>query len=137
MWSHYAYGHQGICLQFLGTKTIPFFGKAQPVEYSREYPKVNLFGDSPESQVKSFLLTKAANWRYEEEWRIIDYENGPGEKGFPEELLVGVILGARIPTEDKDYVLHLIKCRRFPVKIYQASVNVGTYSLNIELLSDK
>ncbi len=96
-----------------------------------EYHKVDLLRDSKEHHIKSFLLTKAADWCYEEEWRIFD-TNGPGERFFPEELLVGVILGALMSAEDKKYVVNLIGKRNFAVKIYQASVSKGSFSLDIE-----
>jgi len=130
LWSHYAAGHSGICLEFLATETTPFFGRAQQVDYQVEYPRVYLH-DDPEWHIKSFLLTKANAWTYEEEWRIID-TNSPGERVFSEELLVGVILGARIASEDRDYVLNLVEHRKSPIKIYQASVNKGSYSITID-----
>ncbi len=131
LWSHYAAGHSGLCLKFLATDSTLFFGRARRVEYLPEYPKVDLLRDSKEHRRKSFLLTKAADWCYEKEWRIFD-TNGPGERLFPEELLVGVILGALMSPEDKKYVVSLIGKRNFPVKIYQASVSKGSFSLDIE-----
>lgn len=132
LWSHYGAGHSGLCLQFLATEHTTFFVRAQPVQYSTEYPIVFL-PDSPQKQVESFLLTKACDWKYEKEWRIIEHDNGPGKQVFPEELLVGVILGAWMSPEDKDYVVNLVGMRKSPVKIYQASVSKGSYSLDIKL----
>jgi hypothetical protein len=132
LWSHYATGHSGLCLQFLATTHTPFFGRAQPVQYSTGYPIV-LPLDSPQKQVESFLLTKAYDWKYEEEWRVIEHDHGPGKQVFPEELLVGVILGARMSPEDRDYVVNLAGRRKSPVQIYQASVSKGSYSLDINL----
>jgi hypothetical protein len=130
LWSHYSAGHSGLCLKFLATDSTPLFGEAQPVQYSPEYPNV-LLQDPPEKQVESFLLTKALDWEYEKEWRIIDTDSS-GEKVFPEELLVGVILGSCMLAEEKDYIVNLVRQRKYPVKIYQASVNKGSFSLNID-----
>jgi hypothetical protein len=130
LWSHYAAGHSGICLQFLAMENTPFFNRAQRVDYLIDYPQVHLH-DDPLWHIKSFLLTKANDWNYEQEWRIIDTD-GPGEKVFSEELLVGVILGARIASEDRDYILNLVERRKAPIKIYQASINKGSYSLTID-----
>jgi len=131
LWSHYAAGHTGLCLKFLATADTPFFGRAQPVQYSVAYPEVELLRDSPDRHIDAFLLTKAIDWKYEEEWRIIDHDSGPGEKVFPEGLLVGVILGARMPTEDKEVVVKRLGARKDPVQIYQASVSRASFGLEI------
>jgi hypothetical protein len=78
-------------------------------------------------------LTKAIEWEYEEEWRIIDYDNGPGEKVFPDELLVGVILGVRMPSATREYIVNLLKQRRSPVKIYEGTLSKSSYSLEIKV----
>jgi Protein of unknown function (DUF2971) len=131
LWSHYAASHSGICLKFLGTDSTPFFGRAQRVEYSPEYPKADLLRDTKEHHIKSFLLTKAIAWNYEEEWRIINTK-GSGESFFPANLLVGVILGALMPYDDKEYVVNLLKRRKYSVEIYEASINKGSYSLDFK-----
>ena len=87
LWSHYAAGHTGLCLKFLTSNNTPFFGLAQKVEYMPNYPEVDLLNSSPVEQFQAFLLTKAIDWKYEEEWRIIDHDTGPGDKVFSEELL--------------------------------------------------
>jgi hypothetical protein len=132
LWSHYAASHSGICLQFLAEDNTLFFGRAQKVQYLTEYPRVHLH-DDPELHVKSFLLSKAYDWSYEQEWRIID-ENGPGEKKFPEDLLIGVILGVHMSTKDKNFIINLLRKRKHQVRIYQAIISKGSFSLEIKAL---
>jgi len=131
LWSHYSAGHTGLCLQFRGQSDAPFFGRAQPVVYSTGYPQVDPVLDSRDRLVEALLLTKARDWVYEEEWRIIDHQTGPGLKTFPEELLVGVILGARMTADDRRYVADLLKKRHHPVQLYEAVVGDGTFALKI------
>lgn len=131
LWAHYAAGHTGLCLQFRGTRDTPFFGKAQPVAYSAAYPQVDPVVDSPDRLVDALLLTKASDWAHEDEWRIIDHQAGPGLKVFPEELLVGVILGATMVPDDRRYVAGLIEKRRHRVPLYEAVVGEGTFALRI------
>ena len=40
MWSHYASGHTGVCLQFEYAPGREFFGLALPVSYADEFPDV-------------------------------------------------------------------------------------------------
>jgi hypothetical protein len=131
LWSHYASGHMGLCLRFLGSRNTPFFGHALPIKYSSVFPEVGLLTSTKWEQVEALLFTKASDWSYEEEWRIIDHTKGPGEKRFPQELLTGVILGARMPQEDRDTVLEWLKGRKSPVDVYEAVVSDKSFSLDI------
>lgn len=131
LWAHYAAGHSGLCLQFRATSDAPFFGRAQPVAYSTAYPQVDPVLDSPDHLVEALILTKASAWAYEEEWRIIDHQTCPGLKTFPAELLVGVILGATMRPDDRQYVAGLLEKRLQPVRLYEAVVGEGTFALTI------
>lgn len=132
LWSHYAAGHTGICLKFVATDYTPFFGLAQPVDYIPDCPEIDLLSHTPDQQIQAFLLTKAIDWKYEEEWRIIDHDEGAGNKVFPEELLVGVTFGARMDPEDKEAIAEWVSGRKTPVQLSQASLGSGSFSLEIE-----
>ena len=132
LWSHYAAGHTGLCLKFLATSNTDFFGYSQPVEYSSNYPEIDLLNSSAGEQVQAFLLTKAIDWKYEQEWRIINHEKGPGDKKFPQEMLLEVIFGARMEPKDKNVVVEWVKGRKAPVKLFQASLADRSFSLVIE-----
>jgi hypothetical protein len=131
LWSLYAAGHTGLCLKFMATDDTPFFGCAQPVNYTSKRPVVDL-SDPPEHQVQAFLLTKSTEWKYQEEWRIICPSGGPGNKVFPEELLIGVIFGAEMEAADMEDVIEWVKGRKNVVELYQASLSSDSYSLRIE-----
>jgi hypothetical protein len=130
LWSHYAAGHNGVCFKFIATRHTPFFGSALPVSYTQTYPSIDLLSSSDE-QIDAFLLTKAKDWCYEREWRIIDPYRGAGENIFPSELLVGIILGARMSKEDKLTVAEWVKESSSPVDTFQANLSKGKFSLEI------
>jgi hypothetical protein len=71
MWSHYADKHQGICLEF--SSDNPLIRLARPVHYRKEYPEWTPQSYGPESEANALdlVLTKAMDWCYEREWRII------------------------------------------------------------------
>jgi hypothetical protein len=131
MWSHYADSHRGICLRFRAFSTTPFFGKAQRVIYQSARPKLNVVLDSHETQSEKALLTKADFWSYEEEWRIVEYEPGPGIHQFPPELLDGIILGAKISPTDRQKVLGWAAMRGNSFEILQAQFSDSEFRLNI------
>ncbi|MGH8009150.1 MAG: DUF2971 domain-containing protein, partial [Candidatus Binatia bacterium] len=103
MWSHYGHEHQGYCLEFEATDHTVVFGEAQPVLYSDDYPVVDFFNTPKEKQVDLIFLTKYIGWAYEQEWRIVDFQKGPGLREYPPELLKRVIFGLR--TSDRDRAL--------------------------------
>ena len=71
MWSHYAQNHTGICLGFKCRNDV--FCSALRVEYSETFALIDLADDSTEMLLLPFLA-KSADWRYEEEYRLIAQE---------------------------------------------------------------
>jgi hypothetical protein len=131
LWSHYAAGHTGLCLKFAATNHTPFFGCAQPVIYSDAYPNLSIVSSAAEN-VDAFLLTKACDWRYEQEYRIIDFTNGAGNRRFASELCVAVIFGARMAQADKEEVIEWTKSRKSCIELFEASIVPGAFSLEIK-----
>ena len=132
LWSHYASSHTGLCFKFRATNNTPFFGCAQKVNYESDYPVIDLLKDDPGKQTDAFLLTKAIDWHYEDEWRIIDHNSGSGYKYFPKELLVGVIFGARMPNEDKEAIAKELGDRVKTTQIEEAAISDDSYSIEIK-----
>ena len=130
LWSHYAAGHTGLCLKFEATDQTPFFSRALPINYMPSHPEIGILS-LPDKQVDAFLLTKAIDWGYEEEYRIIDHVSGAGDKIFPSEHLVGVIFGARMTPDDKEAVAEWLSIRKSRIELFDASVAPGTFSLEI------
>jgi hypothetical protein len=131
MWSHYANSHRGICLRFQASTITPFFGRAQPVLYEIARPILNVIHDDPYTQIDKALLTKADFWSYEQEWRVIDHDTGPGVHKFPGELLDAIILGARISAEDRQKVLTWVAQRRTIIEVLHAQIDDERFRLKI------
>ena len=131
LWSHYASSHKGLCLGFSVLNDQPFFARALPVTYSLEFPRIDLIDDDPDRQVDAFLLTKAKGWEYEHEWRIIDHDNGYGEKSFNKKALCEIIFGAKMSDEDKGFIYECVGDREEPVTILQSRPIAGSYALEI------
>lgn len=105
MWSHYADGHKGICIEFNTNNNV--IGTAYRVEYSNEYPVWRL--DNPDRM--SYLLTKADVWEYEKEYRLIaqQCENTTSKEclatennylKLPENSVLSIIVGCNGPYEE-------------------------------------
>lgn len=128
LWSHYAAGHTGLCLKFVATNL--FFGRALPVNYVQSYPEISIVSPA-NKQVDAFLLTKAIDWHYEEEYRIIDHDRGAGYQDFSAEFLVGVIFGAQMAPNDRRAVVEWVNKRKSHIELLEASLASGSFSLEI------
>lgn len=140
MWSHYTFGHRGLCIEFdaihdAATSGRMLFGQALKVNYSVELrPTVNVMDIGEPEEYQKALLTKSNHWEYEQEWRIIktEGEGGPGLKPFHPSSLTGVIFGALISPEDRQRLIDWIKAYPTKIALYQAKINETKYQLDIE-----
>jgi hypothetical protein len=135
MWSHYAKWHTGFCLEFQ-TGDL-FFSQVHPVKYpdTGELPCVNLLTPSWDKLLSlsaEGLLTKAKEWAYEREWRIIDLTNEVGVRQFPPKVLHGVILGCRVSAEDTYQMVEWCKGKEPRPILYQARKKETEFGLEIK-----
>lgn len=126
MWSHYADGHKGFCLQFENTDI-----RARNVKYSELYPVINYLLTPEEDQQELTLLTKSNHWSYEKEWRIIEYQHPPGICKFPKEKITGVIFGSEMPAKTKQLIREWVGDRDPHIDIYEAKKKRLKYGLDI------
>jgi len=134
MWSHYANHHRGICLEFRTNVKDSIFKKARPISYGDEYPHLDLLKIVQNEEFRDaapWMLTKSSLWSYEREWRILDFENGPGIRTFPPECLSGVILGCCIPDQERVKVLKWI--RGFPTRVQVLQAKKSNTNFRLEI----
>ena len=134
MWAHYANKHTGYCLEF--DVKSDFFGlstRAIKVDYAKLRPELNVlrWDNYPEGELAKSLLIKADDWRYEQEWRIVDSEKGAGTQKFPEDALKGVILGCRISNPDRDKVYRWCRSRKHPPLLFEGKEKQKEFGLDI------
>lgn len=102
MWSHYANNHKGFCVEYDFSEGSHLRKIAQPVCYSETIPALSL-ANLPEGAESNFLdvciFTKAKQWQYEQEWRVIMPEGGRSFQAPAK--TTSIIFGARMPTEEK------------------------------------
>ncbi|MCK4375269.1 MAG: DUF2971 domain-containing protein, partial [Candidatus Brocadiae bacterium] len=133
MWSHYADGHRGVCVEFTAREPrhVDFIGSAQPVTYKDEIPQVKLYTDDTQILVRAAVLTKASHWAYEKEWRDIDMVLGPGVKNLPGGVISGVIFGCRMTDKHRNWIRDLVAGRCPPVVPYEARQREGAFALDV------
>jgi hypothetical protein len=146
MWSHYANRHQGVCVQFRGLEELPC--PPLPIVYSDKYPELDLLAYEPflarqdelarakqRELVERMYLTKAKDWSYEHEWRIIDWAAArAGSRGFHSinpNHLTGIIFGCRITKEDGEKIRACVVQMKTPIRLYQAAQSSTAFRLDL------
>ena len=105
MWSLYAKGHTGFCLEF-DTQYYPFTKPEEyvvRVSYKKEIPTIDIFDLVlyPEKAVGSIFKTKASRWKFQKEWRILNSAGGTCECLGNVQCLSGIYFGCRMSDSDK------------------------------------
>lgn len=136
MWSHYADGHHGFCLEY-DTNFHPFDIKEKvfPVNYSENIPiinPINIIINPGEMVLMELLKTKSSHWSYEKEWRLFHAE-GDHEYGVEPSALTGIYFGYSMPFVHKEIISLIL--RDSPTKFYEMKKEKGKFSVvpvNIE-----
>jgi hypothetical protein len=134
MWSHYADYHRGICIGFDGNEANPFFGRAQQVIYSLNYPVVNVIKGTPEKNAEKIFLTKSDQWKYEKEWRIIEHDHGSGVYCFEKSTIKELIFGVKTDPEHIDYIKNVLDQHQIFPCLYKARLNNNSFKIVLERL---
>lgn len=73
MWSHYASNHKGICIEYDFRNEPYILNFLEPVFYSNQLTSLSkaLANRDYKGLPKVAAITKAMDWQYENEWRII------------------------------------------------------------------
>ena len=137
MWSHYAGNHRGICLAF-GVDN-PLFSRARRVAYRSVYPRWM----PHEFEIKqdltiTLILTKAMEWSYEHEYRLISLQSGSkqdylmAEADFfrlPPNALKFVIVGCE---GDYETVSKIVREYEPGLPVKRIIRSPGRYELSVE-----
>ncbi|MET0000060.1 MAG: DUF2971 domain-containing protein [Candidatus Thiodiazotropha lotti] len=134
MWSHYAFNHTGICIQFERIRDLKSLGQALKVEYSGDYPEIDWINKHIET-LTTTVLRKHSDWSYEKEERII-LPNAAGKLlRLNAKAITGVILGCKAPRNVIETIQSLIaeseQTNKNNIKLYKAVKHKSRYALSI------
>ena len=127
MWSHYTQSHTGVCLKFDLTADLDFFHYPSKVIYQKNYPFYNHI-TSKAKMLDTLMLTKAIDWEYEQEYRIIKMTD-IGPKVFKKEALTEIIFGCRCEIEYIEKIIETVKQLDYNIVVKQAFVSKYEYKL--------
>jgi hypothetical protein len=129
MWSHYADSHRGICLVY--ETNYEFFAHALPVRYQQERPRINPITQSTEEMLDSAIFTKSRAWAYEKEWRILQYQQGVGERQSPPRALKAIILGVALSGTDRHLVETWAKASPAKPTVLRAFLSPSEFAIHV------
>jgi len=130
MWAHYADSHRGLMVEFDDAhptfnrkrSTDDDFGYLRPISYSKLRPELTMQTFDGDNAFEVFALTKADQWKYEEESRliwplkfadeIVETPSGPiSLLSCPPSAVVSVTLGCKASEETLNGVRDALRNR--------------------------
>lgn len=130
MWSHYADGHRGFCIEFERSETNELGGATcVPVIYPEDntVPKFKLKELTERKAFSRLATTKAKLWVYEREWRMISRDPGGGLYPIPGRIS-SIIFGFRMTPQSKTTIRNILGKDIIYLQAHQAN---DSYTLDI------
>ena len=113
------------------------FGVAMPKEDTVRGMIPNLeAGMNREQRSKTTLLTKAAHWRYEQEWRLFRTEHNRGLARYFPGMLAKIIFGCETRADDRNMIMKAMAESSAPVTLCQASRRTSAFALDVHVVSN-
>ncbi len=131
MWSHYADSHKGACIGFdLNVDSINSIKGAcykGAVKYVKKFEPID-YADNPEKIISNWLLTKAKDWKYEDEVRLIcPKQNGVIE--IETNMIKEVIFGSQADNGFKKSVHEIVDCKDYKLKFSTLKLKENKFKL--------
>ena len=131
MWSHYARLHQGFCIEyetpFYSEKNANIYHNLFPVIYTdvrQDLSQLSLNwranGKPSDSELwdiyKYCLLSKSLDWKYQQEWRLISYDDDITNKNYNCDFfkIKKVYLGNKMQSDDRKEIIEICKSKGIP-----------------------
>lgn len=133
MWGHYAGSHGGACIE-IATDHLPEGEVFQKVDYVSDRPTMNMItaNHTDESHVEDMmrrcLLTKAAPWHYEREWRCLE-PGGAQLMTFGRDAVSSVTFGARANYPLMKKAIRALRWARPTLPLYRAKLSRDSFSV--------
>lgn len=122
MWAHYGNSHKGICFKYDFSRSTDLYKCLYPVHYSDERFTVNSV-----QEIIPILLQKSKRWKYEEEWRILNLEEG--KTPIQKNCLKEIIFGYKSSVEDIEKIKACCKQNNYQIEFSKIVSTEQNYEL--------
>lgn len=133
MWSHYSDKHKGICIEYDFREETYILNFLEPTNYSDKLTSLSeAFGKKDFNElIRIAAITKAKDWKYEKEWRIVFRNKTSGHFKVP--LPKAIYLGAKFHENDenKNRLIERLtkKCSDFNIPIIEMKIHESQYKI--------
>jgi hypothetical protein len=129
LWAHYADRHRGFCIEFVRNhdNQLGDYEKTRRVQYRTDYPIINPI---KEDAFDLKFFTKASDWAYEREWRLV-YDEGDVEESLHDVDISAIIFGLKMAESHKE-VIRKVTSNLPNIKYCQAVKVPDRFELGIE-----
>lgn len=140
MWAYYADEHKGICVELCNDV---LFSDPYKIDYpeTNKPPSLEIQKLRNHDSLLTVIGTKACSWKHEKEWRYIelhpDSPPNPHLVNIPDDMITGVILGARIEDWKRDIVEHWLTLRNRSYRLWEAELKDGEYRIERNLIRER
>lgn len=137
LWSHYADGHKGFCIEYdLERLKGKFYGLDQTYQFNVDYkekPSTLTYNDlENNSLTKKLFATKSKMWSYEKEIRLIFDNNSL--KDYHRSALTGIYFGIEMSYDKKQKFIEYFQTS--DVKFYEMHRMENSYKLKRKLVAE-
>lgn len=142
LWSHYADCHKGFCVEFDFFMLKNLFDieyinlhklcLLENIVYKTELPIIHPVKNTEEERLRMAFLTKAKDWEYEAEWRII-YEKGSRKKEvISPNIIKNIYFGILSSEENIKESVEILKISNPSMGIYKAIKKKDEFGLEFK-----
>lgn len=137
-WGHYADSHRGLCLIFEPSQSLMPLMHTIPVRYQAGFTTINFATASNaaiEDAYERSIVTKAPDWAYEKEHRLIFVGKAGQHLPFDARALFGVIFGITSSAETIESIMGMDNQRITkglrPLKKFKARSSSSSYAIRL------
>lgn len=142
MLSHYADHHKGMCVGFKADQYVAFAGfyadissrYTAPIKYTDTYYPPKYLKASNQEKMDWTLFTKAKDWEYEHEWRVVD-RNGFGVRRIYPRMLKEIFLGCQTCKGNEEKLLTLVRGRKEEIPVYRYRKIKNEFSFSRQIIN--
>lgn len=149
MWAHYANNHEGFCVGIDTSKIYKLqrtlatqheLLELLKIKYSKKMPEINFYNSMLSEQkiwagdMLNLLSSKSTHWEYENEYRLIYYDNVNISLNIGHDAMHEIILGCKISDYNKDKILTIVSDLNDNIPVYQSITSHVNYELEFERL---
>ena len=144
-WTHYGADHSGFCVGFNAKGVIDHFRRNlsatgliadfYPVKYVDKFPYINGFETPNPDNLLTVLSTKANQWAYEEEIRLILISGTNQSVILDDTVIKEIILGMRMSDKFKNEIIQIAKSKGNQMRLFQAKRSENSFQIIFDQIS--